>query len=90
MTCGNGIMGASFSSKDELLDKDTHAPEKPEEGRVTAMPGLFLFRLQMSKALGIPHPANLTLRMTLDQHSTYIYVLMSTNSEQLALLHYLL
>lgn len=66
-------MGASFSSEEEIWDKDTHTLEKTREGRVTAVLGLFLFRLQTS---GIPHPANLALRMTLDQHSTYIYVLM--------------
>lgn len=70
-------MGARFSSK-ELLDKDTHPPEKTREGRVTTVPGLFLFRLQTSKTPGIPHPPNPALRMTLDQHSTYIYVLMWT------------
>ena len=76
MTSGDRIMGASFSSKEGLLDKDTDTPEKPREGRVTAVPWLFLFRLQTSKAPGIPHPANLALRMTPDQHSTCLYALM--------------
>lgn len=71
-------MGASFSSEEEIWDKDTHTLEKTREGRVTAVLGLFLFRLQTS---GIPHSANLALRMTLDQHSTYIYVLMWTASQ---------
>lgn len=33
MTSGDGIMGASFSSKEELLEKDTHPPGKPRDRR---------------------------------------------------------
>lgn len=69
-------MGASFSSKEELLDKNTLTPEKSREGRVTTVPGLFPFRLQTSKAPEILHPANLALRLTLNRHSTDIFVLM--------------
>lgn len=91
MTSGDGIMGGSFSSEESPLDKDTHMPKKPREGRVTVVPGLFL-RLQTSKAPGIPHFANLAHRMTLI--GTLLTCMCSreqpANTEQLALPQHLL
>lgn len=65
MTFGDRIMGKSFSPEEELLDRDVHTPEKPREGRVALVPGLFLFRLQTFQAPGTPPLTNPALRVTL-------------------------
>lgn len=46
MTFGARITGKRFSPEEELLDRDVHITDKPREGRVALVPGLFLFKLQ--------------------------------------------
>lgn len=84
MTFGARIMGKSFSPEEELLDRDVHITDKPREGRVALVPGLFLFRLQTFQATGIPPLTNPALKVTLYWHCTCTHVELPANTEQLA------
>lgn len=73
---------ASFTSKEALMDKDTHL-EMPREGWVTARLRYFLFRLQTPKAPGILQPLQDDSGSSLQ-----IHIREQPDSNKSALLHF--